>query len=297
MKIPSTALAFLCVIIIWSTTPLAIQWSSGNAPLTSLLIRMMIGMLFCLAVMGLMATRLPFDDHSRRLYVVGGLSIYLGMSLVYWSAQLMPSGWIAVIYGLSPLITGVISYFVEPDSRLTPIRIVGILLGFFGLYLVFNAGLALNENTIFGVSLLFISVLISASSSVLIRHLGHTTELQPMQTTTGSLIVALPCFALTAWILEPAGEVHFSTQNLLGILYLGLIGTGIGFTLYYYLLKKMPANQVALIMLITPITALLLGNLLNDEPVISKVWLGAGFVCVGLLLYQYKPKLGLFRKL
>lgn len=293
LKIP---IAFLTVIAIWTSTPLAIQWSSGGAPLTSVLLRMMIGIIFCLCMMAIMKTKLPFNADARKLYLVGGLSIYGSMALVYMAAQTIPSGWISIVFGLSPLITGVIAAFVEPSSRLTTVRIVGILLGLSGLVLVFQAGLTVSGDTIFGIAMLLISVFISAGSSVIIRQLSHNNTLLPMQTTVGSLFVAIPLFTVTALLFEPITEITYSSRALISILYLGLVGTGVGFTLYYYLLKNMAASKVAMIMLVTPITALLLGNLLNNEPVIREVWIGAILVCTGLLLYEHKPRFGL-RKL
>lgn len=286
-------LAFLIVILIWTSTPLAVQWSSASAPLHSVLFRMLIGVMLCIAVLGLFRMKLSFDVNARRLYVVGGISMFLAMSLVYVAAQSIPSGWISVIFGLSPILTGIFAAFIEPNSRLTPIRTIGASVGLFGLFLVFRAGLAFDSSTLPGISLLLIAVLISSTSSIWIRELSKDSELQPMQINTGSLLVSIPCFALSAYLIEPSVEINFSTRELIGILYLGLIGTGIGFTLYYFLLKQMAASKVALIMLITPISALLLGNLVNSEPVIQEVWIGAICVTVGLILYEYRPKFGL----
>ncbi len=49
----------------------------------------------------------------------------------------------------------------------------------------------------------------------------------------------------------------------------------------------MQAERVALITLITPISALLLGIWLNDEAVSQRIWLGAALVISGLALYEY----------
>ena len=80
------------------------------------------------------------------------------MSLFYLAAQHIPSGWIAVLFGLSPLLTGLFSAIVEPESKLTPIRIAGILLGFGGLYLVFSAGLNVAEASLLGIALTVLSL-------------------------------------------------------------------------------------------------------------------------------------------
>ena len=45
-------------------------------------------------------------------------------------------------------------------------------------------------------------------------------------------------------------------------------------------------REVALIQLITPVTSLLLGHYLNQEPISMAVWLGTGLIMLGLLVYQ-----------
>ena len=53
------------------------------------------------------------------------------------------------------------------------------------------------------------------------------------------------------------------------------------------------ASKISLVALITPITALTLGAWLNNEPIVARVYYGAVLVCIGLILYEFKPKLGL----
>ena len=288
--------SFVLVLIIWTTTPLAIKWSSAGAPMTSALLRMLIGVIFCGSFVIFMSSKFRVDAAARKVYLVGGLSIFVCMSLFYAAAQLIPSGWIAVLFGLSPLATGLFSALVEPETRLTPTRLFGLSLGLGGLYLVFSAGLNFADTSFEGVILTLIAVLISSATSVIIRQLVKDLELPGIQITTGSLIVAIPCFIVAVLLLEPELNLSFTSKAWSAILYLGLIGTGVGFTLYYYLLKHVSANRIALITLVTPISALSVGSWLNNEPLVPEVWMGAALVCIGLLLYEFKPKLGL-RKL
>jgi len=288
-------LAFIAVLLIWTTTPLAIKWSSGNAPMTSALLRMSIGVLFCLGLLAAFKHSLPFDKAARRVYLVGGVSIFVGMSLFYFAAQSIPSGWIAVLFGLSPLATGVFSAMLEPETRLTGVRIAGLCLGFAGLYLVFSAGLKFDEASLEGVIMTLMATLVTAATSVISRQLVKDMTINGMQITAGSLLVAVPCFAAAAFYLGSPIEQSLSNQELLSTLYLGLIGTGIGFTLYYYLLKRITATRISMIALITPISALSVGSWLNNEPMVGEVWIGASLICAGLLLYEFKPRLGLHK--
>ena len=289
----SVPLAFITVLIIWSTTPLAIQWSSDDAPITSAFYRMSIGMLFCAGMMLMTQGPLPWSRSAAKIYLVGGISIFLGTTFFYSSAQLIPSGWVAVVFGFSPLITGAFSALVEPESRLTPNRVLGLILGMLGLGLVFSEGLRFEDASLIGLGYSFIGVVITSATSVYTRQLVKDESITGLQITTGSLIAALPFFLIAATLVQPSFSVSFSNRALLGILYLGILGSGVGFTLYYFLLKKVSASKISLIGLVTPITALTLGAFLNNEPVIANVYYGAGLVCLGLFLYEFAPKLGL----
>jgi drug/metabolite transporter (DMT)-like permease len=71
------------------------------------------------------------------------------------------------------------------------------------------------------------------------------------------------------------------------IIYLGVVGSVLGFALYYHVLRHVEATRVALITLVTPVIALLLGKLLNNEPLQMEVWVGTAFILSGLLVFEY----------
>jgi drug/metabolite transporter (DMT)-like permease len=98
MSVPA---AFTGVILIWSTTPLAIQWSSeGGGFLFGVMARMVLGLGFCLVAIRIGGIEMPWHTRARGAYLVAGMAIYGAMTLVYWGAQYVPSGWIAVLFGL-----------------------------------------------------------------------------------------------------------------------------------------------------------------------------------------------------
>lgn len=261
--------------------------------MTSALLRVIIGVTVCAAAIMALRQGLPMNKAALRIYAVGSISAFLAMSLFYAAAQLIPSGWIAVLFGVSPLMTGALSALVEPETRLTPSRIAGLLLGIGGLYLVFSAGLKLEEASFSGVVLSLLATLVSSVTSVVSRQLVKDQPLSGMQITTGNLLFAMPLFLIAALIVEPSPNIDTSTRAISSLIYLGLIGTGLGYTLYYFLLKRVTANRISLIALITPITGLCLSSWLNQEPLVTEVWIGAALVCVGLSLYEFKPRLGL----
>lgn len=280
--------AYIAIILIWSTTPLAIQWSSEGEPLFSVTARMVIGVLGSLILARIMKIELPLDKNAKQLYLASGLSTYLVMAIVYWSAQYIPSGWISVIFGLSPIITGLFAYLFAQEKQLTRSKIIGMMLGFAGLAMVFSSGLQLDQSTIWGITGTFIAVTITSISSVWIKHLSHQGETSGLAITIGGLIVSIPFFILTTMLFTDNWLPTLSGKAWVFIFYLGLIGTTLGFTLYYFLLRQISATRVALIMLITPVNCLLIGSWLNNEPIVLNVWIGALMICTGLFFYELK---------
>lgn len=103
--------------------------------------------------------------------------------------------------------------------------------------------------------------------------------------TTGSLMVATPLFVLSSVIHGIPNSIPDS--SLKAIIYLAFMGSALGFPLYYFCLKNLRAEQVALITLITPVTALLLGIWLNGEIISIHIWIGTAFIVSGLALYEF----------
>ncbi|RTL25564.1 MAG: DMT family transporter [Rhodocyclaceae bacterium] len=292
------SLAYLAIILIWSTTPLAIRWSTEGAGFAfSALARMLIGALVAAAILGVGRIRLPLHARARRAYVVGGLGLFGIMALTYWGARYVSSGLISVMFGLSPLMAGLLAACWLGERSLTPTRLAGTLLGASGLALIFMPnGATSGTNVTAGLVALLVAVFISSASLVVLKRIGDDSP--PLATTFGSLAVSLPLFGLL-WLADGAAlPVALPSRTVAAIGYLGIFGSVIGFALYYYVIKHLEASKVALITLITPVMALLLGHLLNREEIGPQVMAGTGLILLGLVVHEsstWRPVLGRLR--
>ena len=283
MSLPA---AFVSVILIWSTTPLAIKWSAlGMGSSFAVLSRMLVGALLCVVLLVLLRVRFPLHRKAWLSYAASGLSMFGAMALTYWSAQYVSSGMISVLFGLSPLITSLGAALWLKEEAITPNKLAGMLLGVLGLALVFRGGLGLGQGAALGVAALLIAVVVQSLGLVWIKRIGDDSP--PLATTLGSLIVALPLFIFAWWLADGRLPVSWPERALAATAYLGVFGSVLGFALYYYMIKHMEAGHIALITLITPVLALLLGHGLNDEAVLPQVWLGTASIILGLCLHRW----------
>jgi len=281
----SVPLSYISVILIWSTTPLAIQWSGNDVGFQfGVATRMAIGLIALLVLLRLMKINFPWHKKARRIYLISGCTLYVAMSFVYWAAQHIPSGWISVIFGLSPIMTSVLARLILKDSHLSGTRLTGMSIGFVGLIVVFIEGISISTFAMLGILATVVSASSQSIGSVLIKQ--QQPDFHPIAITAGSIVIALPLFFLNCLVSGGWPET-VPLKSALSILYLGLVGSAIGFPLYFYLLKKLSPERVAIVTLLTPITALLLGSFLNNEPINSNVWFGTALILTGLTIYEY----------
>ena len=185
--------AYLTVIMIWSTTPLAIHWSGNEVGYEfGVALRMIIGLCILLLIVKLSRLSLPWDRHHVWVYLAGGIPLFIAMSLVYWSAQSIPSGWISVIFGLTPLFTSAFAALILHEKSFSGARILGMLLGVAGLVMVFSESLSIEQKAWLGVAGVCLASATHSLSSVLLKKLKPA--IHSISVTTGSLIVATPLF-------------------------------------------------------------------------------------------------------
>ena len=291
----SVPLAYIGVIIIWSTTPLAIKWSGVDAGfLFGVTARMFIGLLFSsVLVMLLSRRRLPWNKHARKTYLVAGIAIYGAMLSVYWGSQYISSGFISVIFGLNPIVTGIMAALWLNERSLTPAKILGVVFGFVGLLIIFSQGMSSGNDAVIGIAAVCLSVLLHSWSSVWFKKLE--INLTALEITHGGLMVSVPLYLLTWFVLQGTWPEHIGQRSLGSIMYLGIFGSVLGFVLFFYILKHIDVSRVSLITLITPVVALFLGYALNNEVLNATVWIGTAMIMLGMSFYQWSDKL--FRRL
>jgi drug/metabolite transporter (DMT)-like permease len=94
-------------------------------------------------------------------------------------------------------------------------------------------------------------------------------------------------YLLTWLVLDGHAPSHLTARAGCAILYLSLMGSVVGFMLFYYLLKQVTASRTALITLVTPVIALWLGQTLNGEHIAPRIWLGTALILAGLVAHQW----------
>jgi drug/metabolite transporter (DMT)-like permease len=283
MSIP---LAYVGVVLIWSTTPLAIKWSGQEVGfLFGITSRMLIGVIAGLSVALVTGIRLPWHAAARRTYLAAGLGMFFAMLSVYWASQYIPSGWISVLFGIAPIVTGIMASIWLNEQALTPARVAGMLLGVAGLAGMLLGAQSLGASAPLGIAAMLFSVTAYSASAIAIKRIG--ADIPALATTVGGLAVTVPLLLAVYYLSGKSLPHAIPARAAVSIVYLGIIGSVLGFAMYYYVLRHVEATRVALITLVTPVIALLLGHAVNAEPLQTETWIGTAAILSGLLLFEY----------
>lgn len=283
----SLSAAWFGVVLIWSTTPLAIQWSAvGAGWIFSIATRMVIGAAIFLVIFIIKRESAFLKGEGRTAAIITAFGIYTNMMLVYWAAQFVPSGLIAVIFGLSPITTALWSLAILHDDRMTLAGLLGVGLGVSGLWLVFGGGDSISSTGIPGIAAVTGAMAAQCLVAVLLKRLG--TRQSSLTMTGGGVVYGSILFGLSWWWMgAPMPEQDVSLKAAAAIVYLGVLGSVVGFLLYFWLLRRVSPIRLSLVTLVTPITGLLLGQWLNNEVLPEQVWMGVLLILAGLGLYQF----------
>jgi drug/metabolite transporter (DMT)-like permease len=285
----ATFFAYLAVVLIWATTPLAIQWSSDSLSfMAAVLLRMMIALTLALAINSILQRKFFAMMAHWKIYLAASIGIFPNMPLVYWAAQFIPSGLVAVIFALSPFVTGLMTLLLLKENPFGVKRLLALLLALLGLVVIFYRQLQLDIYAAWGIGGIFLSCFLFSFSSVWVKKLtlqNSLLKVDALHQATGAFLFSLPGLLLTWWWFDGSLNVDVSLRSGASIVYLALIGSLLGAVLFFYILQRLAASSVALITLMTPVLAILLGWLLADETLALQTLLGVLLVLVALLIY------------
>lgn len=281
--------AFVSVVLIWSTTPLAIHWSNTSFDfVTALSARIVIAALIGWIILRVMGQTLVQKPTDYRQFFAGSLGLFPTMLLVYWAAQTVPSGVMSVMFGLFPFWVGVWNLVLLKHNDFSPLKVVALVLAIVGLCLMNIGQLRIGIDGVWGMLAIIVATALWALSSVWLK--SFPSAIKPFRQTVGSMAIVAPAFVVI-WLLfgETLHALFSNTlepRSLIGVSYLVVTGSLLGHTLFFYVLINCRVTSVALIPLITPVLAIALGWVVEGEVIGPVKLAGAVVLLFALALYQ-----------
>lgn len=259
----------IAVYLVWGSTYLAIRFAVETMPpFLMAAVRFLIAGSLLFVVRRLAGDPIPSRIEIRGAGIVGLFLLLGGNGGVVWAEQTVPSGLAALMVSSSPLWMLLIEA-AFPGGRKPSLRaITGIVIGFIGILVLFwpgeGGGLA-GVNPL-GAGALIFATLAWAFGSIYSRYLRLPSS--PMMGTAVEMMIGGLALLAAGAVTGEFSRLNFadiSTSSLLGLAYLIVFGSLVGFTAYTWLLRVAPTSLVSTYAYVNPLVALVLGALIGSE--------------------------------
>jgi drug/metabolite transporter (DMT)-like permease len=288
-RVPSSRLESLIApvfVLIWSTGFIGARYGMPHAePATFLALRFTGVLLIMIPVV--LWLRVPFPRRETVGHLaVAGLLIQGGYLLGVFEAvhRGMPAGVAALIVGLQPILTAVLSGIV--GERVTPLQWLGLALGLTGVVLVVAERLTAS-----GLTLASVAANVGALIAITLGTLYQKRFVPSFDLRTGSVIqfAAGLLLVLPVALLAESREIEWAPQ-LIGALAWSIIALSIGaISLLFLLIRRGAATRVASLMYLTPAVTAVMARILFGEQLSAIMVLGIGLTALAVALMVRAP--------
>lgn len=283
-------LAFGCIYFIWGSTFLAIRYAVETIPplfVAGLRHTIAGGLLFAWCWWrGKRATKQQWIGSI----VLGLLFFLIGHGTLHWAEQNVSSGMAAVLTATEPIIVAILMTITR-RSRFTPLLLVGLMLGVFGVALLVESGFHAGRGELIS-SIVVIIGAISWSIGILY---SRSESLHPdaIMAAAMSLLTGAAMLLICGVLVGETSQVHVSVVSLKSILsvgYLAIAGSLLAYSAYLWLLDRCSPTLVATHTYVNPVVALLLGWLVAGEQLSSRFLFGAGAIIMAIVFVSRAEK-------
>lgn len=283
-------LGYVCMCLIFGTTFLAIKVGidAGSLPFFSAAVRFMAAggiLLIYSAWRGKGSLSLLLRKETA---ITGALLTFGTFSTLYWAEQHIESGLAAVLSATGPLMILLIQTFLlryRPTTKAT----VGCVIGFGGVILLMLPGMTLQASAIWAASCLLILIgELSYSAGALYskKSMERFPGVSAVALNAGQMLWGGFMLLLLSLLVEgPSPETAFpSAKAAAALLYLTVVGSMVGHTLFYWLVSRTNPVFPATWLYVSPLLALALGIVWYGESFSWVTGVGAAVVLCGIVL-------------
>ncbi len=276
---------FTLLALFWGSTFLFIKiGDEAFAPLQVTLGRLIVGTTTVLAVLAVRGERLPSGGRLWGQFAVAAILLNaLPFSLFAYGERHVSSVLAGIWNATVPLFTLPIAIALIPDEHATVRRLAGLAVGFVGVLVVLGVWRGLGATSLEG-NLLCLGAAASYGLGFPYarRYLAHRRD-GPLALATAQLVCATAILAILTPLFSAAPH-GVAVNHILGILALGVFGTGLTFMLNYSLIRDVGATVTSTVAYVIPIVSTVLGIIALGEPLAWYQPVGAAVIIIGAVL-------------
>ena len=284
-------IAFVLLGVIWGGNYIYMKMASKFIiPTQIVFLRVLFG-LIPIFIYALFTKSLRWSHfrHIHHFFVMSLLAAALYFYGLAKGTSMLWSGMAGALCGAIPLFTFVLAVIFIHEEKATIYRIVGTLIGFIGVAIVaLPPGHGLQSANIEGVLYMVGGAFSLGASFVYAKIFIKPLNIPATALVTYQLALALAVLSIVIHF-EGMSNIWTNAHAAVGLtIGLGLLGTGVGYTIYYYLVDKMGAVTASSVTYIPPVIALIIGAVIVGEPIEVSDYFATLLIFGGVYLLRRK---------
>lgn len=222
---------------------------------------------------------------SWHIYCISALfntTLFFGIQTV--GLLYLPGGLFSVIVYFQPVLVGIFAWLWLGES-MSALKIIGLLLGFLGVFVISLEGLS-GHISIIGILLALAAALSWALGAIYVKKMMGTVDsmwLLAFQSMIGGVILTAIGTGTERW-----SDIIWNTPVIIGVIYGAVFGIAAAFTVYFKLVNAGDATKVASFTFLAPLVAVLCGTLFLNEP--FNVYILIGIILIAVSIYLVNSK-------
>jgi drug/metabolite transporter (DMT)-like permease len=251
---------------------------------TIVVIRVGLAAAILLAVMRVMGIKMPTDRHIwMAFFALALLNNVIPFSMIVWGQEQVASGVAAILNASTPLFGVVVAHWLTTDEKMTPPRVLGVIIGFSGVIVM----IGIDAFQSMGLELLApIAIVMATLSYAFASVFGRRFKrmgVSPISTAAGQVSASTVMLIPIALIIDQPWTLAMPGMETIGALIgLAALSTALAFVVYFRILSTAGANNVLLVTFLLPVTAILLGVVLLNEVLMPRHAPGIILIAIGL---------------
>ncbi len=214
---------------------------------------------------------------------MGLLNNVIPFSLIVWGQTHIGSGLASILNATTPLFTVVIASTLLTDEKATPLKLIGVLVGFTGVIIMIGSGALQGISADVLAQIAVLGAAISYGFAGVFGRRFREMNINPVITAAGqvtaSFIVLLP---ISFMVDQPLSLAMPQPQVWVSVIALAILSTALAYILYFQLLASAGATNLLLVTFLIPVSATLLGVFVLGEALLPMQAFGMGLIGLGL---------------
>jgi len=285
---PKHWFVFIALGAIWSASFLWIKYAIEElGPFTIVSYRVLFGLIF--AGLIVFIRRLQWPRNLKEwipFFILGLTNMSIPFFLITWGEQYIDSAVASILNATVPLFTLLIAHFFIQDDRITPQKLIGLLIAFGGVVVLMSKDLGSSQSSLLGQLAVIFAAISYAISTVYARR--NTLHVEGIVRGTSPLVSAAVSAWIASFIFESPIKIPILPITWVALLWLGVLGSGLAFMMIFYLIHEIGPTRASMVTYLFPLGGVILGVLFLNETLSWQLVTGSLCIILGIAVVNWK---------